>query len=228
MQSNFLLALSYFCKYRNIKLKYYIKPLPRYLKQNISGNYKIALDNKTNFIEIDDFNKINKVNSFFVNQGGKDYYSSYGFQILAKEIENDVLSYKIKNPYIFLPSGSGISAFYLSNYCSIPVMTTPCIGDEIYLKKQWKEIGVINKIKIINTAKKYHFGKCYQEFLDIYKKTKKQIEFDLLYDSKGFLSLEENYNINYSKNYNIIYIHGGGISGNSSMLERYNFKEMYK
>lgn len=75
--------------------------------------------------------------------------------------------------------------------------------------------------EIINTNKKYHFAKCYKDFIEVYQELKKQLEFDLLYDSKGFLSIKENKNIN-----NIIYIHGGGINGNNSMLKRYKHKLM--
>ncbi len=101
-------------------------------------------------------------------------------------------------------------------------MTTPCIGDEDYLKKQWEELKTRNNRtpEIINTKKKYHFAKCYKEFIEIYKELKKQLEFDLLYDSKGFIAIRENQ----IKEFSIIYIHGGGINGNESMLQRYNHK----
>jgi 1-aminocyclopropane-1-carboxylate deaminase/D-cysteine desulfhydrase-like pyridoxal-dependent ACC family enzyme len=118
-----------------------------------------------------------------------------------------------------MPSGTGMSAFYLSKYLKVPVLTTPCIGDEIYLKNQWEELGIENKTppRIINTQNKYHFAKCYKEFISIYKELKKYIEFDLLYDPKGFISIKQNP----QDGFNIIYIHGGGISGNASMLNRY-------
>ena len=175
------------------------------------------------FIEIDNFNAIKKTqkNSLFISQGGTNIDSSQGFQSLAKELEQDIISNKIKNPLIFIPSGTGMSAFYLSKYSKVPVLTTPCIGDEKYLKTQWKELNITNATpaKIINTNHKYIFAKCYKDFISIYREIKKQIEFDLLYDSKGLISIKENPH----NEHNIIYVHGGGISGNASMLERYKY-----
>jgi len=72
---------------------------------------------------------------------------------------------------------------------------------------------------ILEPAKKYHFAKPYKEFFDIYIKTKDAgVEFDLLYAPSMWLHLLE------STNEDILYIHSGGVSGNGSMLERYEKK----
>lgn len=72
-------------------------------------------------------------------------------------------------------------------------------------------------------CKKYHFGKLYKEFFEIHDELLKQtnIEFELLYDSLGWISID-----NYLKKIknevnNILYIHQGGIIGNISMKQRY-------
>ncbi len=77
--------------------------------------------------------------------------------------------------------------------------------------------------KIITPPKKYHFGKLYREFyqvwLELYQQT--GVEFDLLYDPLGWLTLRD-YNL--AKDGKVLYIHQGGLKGNESMLPRYRRK----
>ncbi|EAH8788788.1 1-aminocyclopropane-1-carboxylate deaminase/D-cysteine desulfhydrase, partial [Campylobacter jejuni] len=78
-----------------------------------------------------------------------------------------------------------------------------------------------SNLEILKSDKKYHFGKLYLEFYQLYKDLKQEclVEFDLLYDMLGLsIALKREW-----KN-PLLYIHQGGISGNSSMLERYIFK----
>ena len=72
-----------------------------------------------------------------------------------------------------------------------------------------------------------HFGKLYSEFYFKHLELKEQtnIEFDLLYDSLGWIVFE-NYvkNLEYKENLTFLYIHQGGILGNETMIERYKRK----
>ena len=79
-----------------------------------------------------------------------------------------------------------------------------------------------NHPTIIKSEKKYHFGKLYKEFYEIHNELLKQtnIEFDLLYDSLGWICLN-NYLQNNKEESTILYIHQGGILGNISMIQRY-------
>ena len=92
------------------------------------------------------------------------------------------------------------------------------MGDVEYLKKQMQALGKFPKNLIILKPKKiYHFAKPYKEFYEIYKKLQHAgIEFDLLYAPSMWQALLE------QTNENILYIHSGGVSGNESMLQRYN------
>lgn len=79
---------------------------------------------------------------------------------------------------------------------------------------------------ILTPPKKFHFGKLYKENFQIWQDLKKQtnIEFDLLYDPIGWLTLLNSlFTINYSL-FNILYIHQGGLKGNETMYQRYLFK----
>ena len=225
-QSNAMYSLSVLAKIKNKKFKYFIKPLPKYLKESPSGNFKEAIANGMKVIEIDDFKNI-KVNSktLLIKQGGAEEYAEYGIEILAKEIEDFAKENNLKELSIFLPSGTGATALYLQKYTKFRVYTTPCVGNSDYLKQQFLELQKDEKLHpiILDLDKKYHFGKLYLEFFSIYEELKRetQIEFDLLYDPKGWMILDK-----FKKEFkeSILYIHCGGIIGNSSMIERYKRK----
>jgi len=73
---------------------------------------------------------------------------------------------------------------------------------------------------IISPSKKRHFGKLYRESYNIWLKLQHEmgVEFDLLYDPHGWLTLLENPEL-FEKP--LLYIHQGGLLGNESMLKRY-------
>ena len=224
-QSNAMYSLSVLCKLKNWEFDYYVDHTASFLKENPTGNYKFALDNGMNIIEskIPDFFD---EETLFISEGGAVIEASFGIEILANEIKNWAEENKIENLKIFLPSGTGTTALYLQKYLPFEVLTNPCVGDEIYLKKQFEVLEKNNFPTIIKPLKKYHFGKLYKEFYEIHKELLKQtnIEFDLLYDSLAWLCFEKYVNEIKDKNFTFLYIHQGGILGNISMLERYKHK----
>lgn len=229
-QSNAMYSLSVLCKIRNWDFDYYVDHIAEYLKANPIGNYKEAIENGMNIIEkkLDDevskdLDKSVHDNTLFIPEGGALEEASFGIKILANEIitwaeENNTTDLKV-----FLPSGTGTTALYLQKYLPFEVITCACVGDEEYLKKQFLELEKDNHPKILALDKKYHFGKLYKEFYEIHNELKKQtnIEFDLLYDSKGWLCVSKHLVACKS---DILYIHQGGILGNISMLQRYQNK----
>jgi 1-aminocyclopropane-1-carboxylate deaminase/D-cysteine desulfhydrase-like pyridoxal-dependent ACC family enzyme len=85
-----------------------------------------------------------------------------------------------------------------------------------------KKIKILHP-RILTPSKKRHFGKLYRESYNIWLELqdKMGIEFDLLYDPHGWLTLLENPQI-FEKP--TLYIHQGGLIGNESMLARYQRK----
>ncbi len=227
-QSNAMYSLSVLCKLKNLKFDYYIKYLPNYLKENPSGNYKKSLENGMNLIigEVpENFNE----DELFIVEGGAIKEAKYGIEILANEIKFWAKEQNIDEKYlkIFLPSGTGTTALYLQQNLPFEVLTCSCVGDDEYLKKQFLELENENFPTILQKNKKYHFGKLYSEFYFKHLELKEQtnIEFDLLYDSLGWIVFE-NYvkNLEYKENLTFLYIHQGGILGNETMIERYKRK----
>ncbi len=231
-QANSLYSLSILAKLKGVKLDFYVNHISSFLKQNPCGNYKASLQNGANIIEKSDcdlhlFIKENlEDDELFIEEGGRVQEASLGIEILAKEIIEYTKRNSLDNVKIMLPSGTGTTALFLQKYLPFEVLTVACVGGSEYLKKQFFYLEKDKKFhpKILQTKKKYHFGKLYKEFYEVYNQILEEtkIEFDLLYDPLGFLSL---INSNYFKgNFSIIYIHQGGILGNETMLERYKRK----
>lgn len=224
-QSNAMYSLSVLCKLKNWQFDYYVDHTASFLKENPIGNYKYAIKNGMNIIESklpDFFDK----ETLFINEGGALVQASHGIEILANEIKLWVNQNNIKNIKIFLPSGTGTTALFLQKFLPFEVLTCACVGDEEYLKKQFEALEKENHPLIIKTDKKYHFGKLYKELYEIHNNLLNQtnIEFDLLYDSLGWICFENYVKQLKESNTTFLYIHQGGIIGNESMYNRYKHK----
>ena len=227
-QSNAMYSLSVLCKIKSLNFDYYVSHIPKYLEENPSGNYKKALENRMNII-VGNLPTNFSEDELFVSEGGAVQEARYGIEILANEIKTwakkiNIDSKKLK---VFLPSGTGTTALYLQHYLPFEVLTCSCVGDDEYLEKQFLELEKNNHPRILEKDKKYHFGKLYKEFYEkhIELLNKTNIEFDLLYDSLGWIVFE-NYvkNLKNKENYIFLYIHQGGTLGNETMIERYKRK----
>ncbi|MGK0255523.1 MAG: 1-aminocyclopropane-1-carboxylate deaminase [Arcobacteraceae bacterium] len=226
-QSNAMYSLSVLCKLRNWEFIYYTNRLPSYLKENPQGNYKYALENDMKLFVNGDFYSEKLIindSTLFIEEGGALEEANYGIKALAEEITKYIKNNNIPNLKVFLPSGTGTTALFLQKNLDIEVLTCACVGDEIYLKKQFLELEA-NESKhptILKTKKKYHFGKLYKENYEIWNELKEQttVEFDLLYDPIGWNTMLDNID----ENYTYLYIHQGGLIGNESMIQRYIYK----
>ncbi|SFV54966.1 pyridoxal phosphate-dependent deaminase, putative [hydrothermal vent metagenome] len=229
-QSNAMYSLSVLAKIRRWEFDYYVDHIPTYLRENPQGNYAAALDNGMHIIEGEiDVDLANSDDILLIQEGGREESAEYGLKILADEIEEFRVSNQIEALDIFLPSGTGTTALYLQKHSSSRVFTTPCVGDESYLREQFSmlESDTSHHPTLLNSNKKYHFGKLYKEFYKIWRELQSQtaIEFDLLYDPKGWITLLSHREIFTNP---ILYIHQGGLIGNESMLPRYirKYKEI--
>ena len=235
-------SLSVLAKMRGWKFEYFVEHIADYLKENPHGNYRAALENgmrlrylrqaqvphiQPPFPELVEGNK----NVLFIEEGGRQKEAEYGIKILANEILEWQKENNIKELNIFLPSGTGTTALFLSKAfvgmgATRPtVFTCPCVGDSAYLKKQFLELEEDEKTHptVLSLEKKHHFGKLYRENYKIWLKLQQQtgVVFDLLYDPLGWRTLLAHPEV-FTKP--ILYIHQGGVLGNESMLPRYERK----
>jgi len=222
-------SLSVLAKMRGWEFEYFVEHIADYLKDNPHGNYKAALDNGMRlrqaqplFPELVEGNK----NVLFIEEGGRQKEAEYGIKILANEIIEWQKENNIKELNIFLPSGTGTTALFLQKHLPDNIVyTNPCVGDSIYLKKQFLELEEDEKHHptILSLEKKHHFGKLYRENYKIWLKLQQQtgVVFDLLYDPLGWRTLLAHPEVLTKP---LLYIHQGGVLGNESMLPRYERK----
>ncbi len=225
-QSNAMLAIAAMCKEKNWEFIYYTKPLSDTLKNENCGNFYHAKKLGMQHVEIEhqyykDFISSLRFNldekTFIVDQGGAVKEAMEGLKVLADEIREADLGVKS----LATPSGTGTTALFLALMLpEYKIYTTPCVGDEAYLREQISSLHKIpDNLIILKPQKKYHFAKPYKEFLEIEQKLLKSgIEFDLIYAPSLWISLLQ------QTDEEIIYIHSGGVSGNESMLKRYEKK----
>ena len=225
VQSNAMYSIAKFCNLLGLNFRYYANHIPSFLKENPVGNYKMSLDLGANIIEGYDSLSVGE-DELYIKEGIATKEAFSGIEKLALELIEQ-LDNKVYQ--VFLPSGTGTTALYLAkalkmHRANIKVFTTPVVGSVEYLLEQFKELEVDENFypTIIDTKKRYHFGKLYREFYLLWLELQNEIglEFDMLYDPKGWMALLEHID----KFDNLVYIHQGGILGNATMLERYKRK----
>jgi 1-aminocyclopropane-1-carboxylate deaminase len=235
IQSNAMFSIAVLAKLKGWKFIYYAHHIPKYLQQNRVGNLKEALNMGMELRERSfscsswqEFtSKSFGAESIIIDEGGREIFAREGVHILGREILEWSRDEPNFNKKIFLPSGTGTTASFLQEFfkkegSSIEVFTTPCVGDESYLREQFSQLVADKTLhpKIVNSQRKYRFGKLYFEFYQIWLELQNssRVEFELLYDPKGWIALFENIDL---VGENSLYIHQGGLLGNLSMIPRY-------
>lgn len=237
VQSNFLYSLSVLAKQKQWALDFYVDHVPSFLQQQPLGNYQAALENGANICPLSDMpSSSNNVatleaitaedqRSLFIPEGGRHQMAEWGISVLAEEIVQWAAGQNITKLTVMLPSGTGTTAFYLQKHLPFDVLTCACVGDDTYLKQQFLMLsqGQAKLPTILLPKKKYHFGKLYAEFFDMWEELRCEtgIEFELLYDPLGWISLFEHIENEMPAESDVLYIHQGGVLGNQSMLPRY-------
>ena len=241
-QSNAMASIAALCKRKRWRFTYITKVLSSTLKHNLEGNLKCALEDGMELFEVPHEQYREVVESLYgptphagfgreegdlvLAQGGADLGAREGIESLAEEIAHWQQTHNIKKLTVVTPSGTGTTAYFLAVLLpGVTVITTALIGSRTYLFEQMDFLGVIpENLRVIETEKKYRFAKIYPEYLTLYQMFLAQgVEIDLLYAPKMLTALSETLA---SIEGEILYVHSGGVQGNSTMLERYRYKGM--
>jgi len=237
VQANSLYSLAALAHIKGWQLDFYVQRIPDWIKATPLGNYAGALQLGANIIEVEaltnnlDHHMLEKAktlpaNTLFVPEGGRCEFAKHGIKQLADELLAYIEAEQLVNPIIMLPSGTGTTALFLQSFLAHQVLTCACVGGDDYLKAQFATLEPDSSRwpTVISMPKKYHFGKLYPEFYTVWQQlfAQTQIEFDLLYDPLGWITLLRY--LDKQPQQDIIYIHQGGLIGNQSMLPRYQRK----
>ncbi|MDD3266626.1 MAG: hypothetical protein PHC75_05530 [Burkholderiales bacterium] len=230
VQSNLMYSLSALAKLKGWQFIYYSNRVSARAKLAEYGNLAESIRNGMQLIELSEKNlneyvKIRHTSNFelIIEQGAAQAEAKFGITKLADELREWVQENNIKKPILFLPSGTGATAFYLQNALEeYDVYTTNCVGSSQYLQEQWSALGKSSKLPKVLDNNLYTFAKPYLELWQTYNYIKELagVEFDLIYDPIGWkMLLQDLSNLDGT----VIYIHCGGLLGNSTMQERYYF-----
>ena len=238
-QSNAMLALAQLCQLIDLPFHYCSRPVPKWLIKKPLGNLREALKcgmhwhitknglppehpktentiDESIAVKADNFES----QSLLIPQGISMPEARAGLQLLAADIDMFCQTQHIDKLAVVTPSGTGATALYLQQHLKHPVYTVPCIGDENTLMQLFKQLlpDAERYPTILDTQKRYHFGEPHSELLEIYQEllTATGVEFELMYDAKTWLTLKD-----HAFDAPVLYLHNGGISGNESMLARY-------
>lgn len=228
-QSNLMYSLAALAKLKRWQFIYYANQPSQMAVAQSSGNLAASLANGMQLIttttKLSDFIKqlTLKSNQLFIPQGGADQFAAHGIQELANEIRLWANETKITELAIFVPSGTGVTALYLQHFLpEYTVYTTNCVGSVEYLTKQWNELDASIQKPIILANEQYRFATPDLQLWQTIQAVQQQssIQFDLVYDPLGWEIVLTNLDSIFLP---ILYIHCGGLVGNLSMNQRYNY-----
>lgn len=185
----------------------------------------------------------------FIPQGGAFPKARVGVAKLADEI-NDYVRSELPDTQlaVVLPCGTGTTAFYLAQHVlpSVEVFAVPCVGNGAYLSEQFDQLAredaslsastALPKLPtILEPARKSRFGRLWWPLNEMHHEVlaKTGIEFDLVYAAFAWHTLFSDGAIDRVVRSDqggeapreLMYVHTGGVSGNRTMLERYERKK---
>jgi 1-aminocyclopropane-1-carboxylate deaminase/D-cysteine desulfhydrase-like pyridoxal-dependent ACC family enzyme len=232
-QSNAMLSIACLCKAKGWKFHYYTKILSSHLKEDVDGNLarSLAEGMRVNEVphelfeqKVEELKSIVEEKTLVVSQGGADEIAEEGIVQLAEEINVWKKQEGIEKLSVVLPSGTGTTALYLQAALDddIELYTSVLVGDEAYQNEQWQRLSKGPYPKILPSDKKRKFAKPYTEYLQMHQELESEtgITFDLIYAPKTWMEMLSNLSKDEGE---ILYIHTGGVSGNKTMLKRYEY-----
>lgn len=239
-QANSLYSMAALAYLKGWTLNYYVDHIPSWLQTAPLGNYAQALQLGANIIPtrvtygMSPADYVGSLphddNEKRIPEGGRFPEAQAGVNTLANELLVWIAQQPTQQWVVALPSGTGTTALYLHKALAphgIKVVTCACVGGREYLQKQWRELGEDSHPLILDSGKKHHFGKLYQEDWQLWQAlfSATDIEFDLLYDPfmwQQLLLWWPQQPSHHQKH--LLYIHQGGQLGNVSMKARYQRK----
>eukprot|EP00741_Cyanophora_paradoxa_P015802 tig00020904_g15255.t1 len=207
-QSNAMLAIAALAHDCGVPFTYHTQTLPKWLKSNPIGNLAGALELGMQIREhapgqleaaAAEARAACGEDALFLKRGGAFPGAEAGLADLAGEIEQWRREMGFESLSVVCPAGTGSTALYVARNSGprVRVVAVPCVGDEGYLRSQWRALvgdGGGKLPEVLEVFREgggaYAFGKPYPELLEIFAEARDAgILFDLLYAPKALLGL---------------------------------------
>ncbi|ETV90663.1 hypothetical protein H310_14615 [Aphanomyces invadans] len=244
IQSNAMLAVAQLAHLKQVPFTYFTKPISTQLldrAKNLKSNFNLALSLGMHHVALEneydaladshDFTPIAPLNAtrwLGIPQGVALPEAAVGIRRLALELNDFAESYA-NNVAVVLPCGTGTTAHYVAKYIhpSIRVYGVPCVGSAAYLREQLAKLDATapgsSPLYVLEPRKRVAFGTLWRPLLDTYYEVLKDtgVEIDLIYGCLAWDTMLNAFDRHEFEGRQVVYIHSGGLSGNSSQLERY-------
>ncbi|MBT1445676.1 1-aminocyclopropane-1-carboxylate deaminase/D-cysteine desulfhydrase [Shewanella sp. JM162201] len=264
-QSNSLYSMAALAQRRGWQLEFYVDHIAGSLFRGETGNFggAIAMGAKVlevplkgmsarSYIETERLNRPDRQQLLYIPEGGRCSLARAGVHQLGREIVDFAREQRLSSLNVFLPSGTGSTALYLSEFfgqealrCqqtvfseplftkppsvdtpypqpSFQVVTCPVVGDAAYLQEQFAELSMDESIYPKVVGARHHYAKLRREELEIWAKMKQQGIEFELLYDPCGLLVLKA--LMDSEPGPWLYVHQGGLRGNVSMLPRYRRK----
>ena len=142
-QSNAMYSLSVLCKIKDLSFDYYVDHIASFLKENPSGNYKYALENKMNIIDAE-LPKTFEEDTLFISEGGAVSEACFGIEILANEIISWANENKIEKCRCIYSSAKSRKLFVNTIFDESNFYQ----ADDIYISKEDIEQNMLDYLEI--------------------------------------------------------------------------------
>jgi 1-aminocyclopropane-1-carboxylate deaminase len=158
------------------------------------------------------------------------------------------LHFPRKRPLVLVAAGTGATAFYLAKHLrgKCRVVAVPVAGDDVYLREQIRWLQESHRAtsipklqcmdyqcepEILRSRIRSSFADIRGSKLLVWRELERaaagEFHFDLIYAPVAFeemwLAIDEN---RITLDTDIVYLHSGGLEGNSSMLDRFAYKKL--
>ncbi len=221
-QSNAMLAIANAARELSIPFHYYTRRISTFLLSHPSGNFQKSILAGARFIEskspCEEARKNAGTEDLFLPTGIAHPCAEQGIAMLAMEFVEQLGTSQPVG--LYMAAGSFTTAYYLAKHIPENFQLRIVSLAEKKIRSPFPETPFpTERIEQIPLPFSFPFGSLHDAVPSMYNRLKNAgIEFDLLYDVPAWLALEH---YRFPENEAAVFLHGGGLEGNETMLARY-------
>ncbi len=221
-QSNAMLALANAAKQLSIQFHYYTRKISSFLLSYPDGNFQKSILAGARIMEskspCEEARNSAGTEDLFLPTGIAHPCAEQGIAMLAMEFVEQIGTSQPVG--LYMAAGSFTTAFFLAKHLPDNFQLRIVSLAEKKIRSPFPDTPFsTERAEQIPLPFSFPFGSLHAAVPPMYNRLKKAgIEFDLLYDVPAWLALEH---YRFPENETAVFLHGGGLEGNETMLARY-------